>query len=104
MLNTIVFEVLDNVLDGNVFSTDCYFSQVSHRRKLDLITRRSISYKEFINQTKHLILEYDVANYDEDADYFEISIDLTEETMNKIITFAKNMCLNEFENLKKKNR
>jgi len=101
MLNTIIFEVLDEVLDGNVFSTDCHFSKSQGRHKLDLMTRRAISYKEFIKETKSLVLEYDIASYDEDSDFFQISIDLTEESINKFIERAKQLCLYEFEQMKK---
>jgi len=101
MLNTIIFEVLDEVLDGNVFSVNCHFSKSHGGHKLDLMTRRAISYKNFIEETKSLVLEYDVTRYDEDSDFFQISIDLTEESINKFIERAKQFCLYELGQMKK---
>jgi len=101
MLNDLIFKVLYEILDGNVESVDCYFGG---SRRVGLITRSKISYKDFIRKTKHIVLEDDIASYDDEEDDLIISLDLTEEFVNKIIAHVKCSCINEFENMGKRIR
>jgi len=99
MLNDIIFKVLYEILDGNIESVDCYFSG---SRRVGLMTKTKISYKDFIRKTKYIVLEDDIANYDSDEEDLTFSIDLTEEFVNKIVAHVKCSCLNEFENMSKR--
>lgn len=98
MLNTIMFEVLGKVLDGNIFSTDCYLSKVNNRRMLSITLREKLSYNEFVQKVKNIILEDHISGHDN----FLIEIDLTDELINSVMTYVTVSCLNEFEDMKKK--
>jgi len=99
MLNDIISKVLNKFLDGNIESIDCY-SRGNCR--FDLITQNKISYKDFVKKTKNIISENDISSYDEeDSEYLEVTIELTEDFINKIINHIKCDCMNEFEEMKK---
>jgi len=98
MLNSVIFNVLNKVLDGNIESVDFYFSGWN---RVQVITKSEISPEDFINKTKCIISETDIGSHDSDDGESMISLDLTEEFINKIIAYVKCDCLNEFENMRK---
>jgi len=98
MLNATIFNVLNKILDGNLESVEYYYSG---GHKLQLMTKSEISYEDFIKKTKYIILEKDIGSHDSDDNESMISIDLTEEFINKIIAFVRFNCLDEFENMKR---
>jgi len=98
MLKTIILNVLNKVLNGNIESVDFYFSGW---QKAQLTTKSKIPQEYFIRKTKYIISENDIGVYDEDEEDLTISIDLTEEFINKIILYVKSDCMNEFEEMRK---
>ena len=99
MLNDVILKVLNKVLDGNVESVDFYFSGW-HR--VQVIMKSKISPEDFIKKTKRIISETDIGSHDsDDDDESMISLDLTEDFVNKIIAYVKYECLDELENMKK---
>jgi hypothetical protein len=97
MLNAILFEGLNDILDGNVFSVNCELSSVSNRKTLYIITRQKLSEEEFIKKTKNVIFEENISCIDD----FSISIDLTEDILNNIFSCIKISCFHEYAKMKK---
>jgi len=98
MLNPMIFEVLKNILDGEIFSVECDLSRISDRRTIYITTSQTMTEENFIKKTKSIISEKDISF----SDNFHFNIDLTEELINKFMTYTKTSCLNEFENMKQK--
>jgi len=95
VLNEIMFEVFDKVLDKNLFRVDCFLSKVKGRRMLTITTRNKLSYKSFIQKTKNIILENDIASHDD----FVFDVDLTDELVNRVMKYTTVICINEFKEL-----
>lgn len=97
MLSSVIYGVLNKVLDitGEI---DC--SLVDNCR-LNLMVDK-ISCEDFVQKTKHFIPEEDILNYKEESKFvLEVTMNLTEEFVNKVIVYAKQYCLEEFEEMKK---
>lgn len=67
MLKTTIFNVLNNVLDGNIESVDLYYDY-DKIRKLQITTKSKIMEADFVNKTSHIISAYDIGStYDKDG-------------------------------------
>jgi hypothetical protein len=97
MLNTIVFDVLNEKLNGNVFSVECEYSKIFSKPILYVTVGQVIEEKDFINKTKGLISEADISF----SDNFHFNIDLTKELVKRIIDYAGFISMEEFLNMKK---
>jgi len=98
MLNTAIFEVLNEVLGADIGNVDC---NLSDNCRLKLMIDK-IPYEDFVQKTKHFIPESDIVGHNEESKFvLEITMNLTDEFVNKIITYANQMFISEFEEMKK---
>ena len=97
MLSSAIYGVLNKVLDitGEV---DC---NLVDNCRLELMVDK-ISCEDFVQKTKHFILEEDILSYNEKDSKFvlKVTMNLTEDFINKVIAYAKQYCLEEFEEMK----
>jgi len=97
MLNVVIFEVLNEVL-GIAGDVDC---KLVDDCRLELMIDK-ISCEDFVQKTKHFIQEEDIVSYNEESKFvLEVTMNLTEEFINKVIACAKQMFLSEFEEMEK---
>jgi len=99
MLNTAIYEVLNEVLGVDIGNdVDC---SLSDNCRLKLMIDK-IPYEDFVQKTKHFISESDIVSYSEESKFvLEVTMNLTDEFVNKIVTYANQMFISEFEEMKK---
>lgn len=97
MLNTIIFDVLNEVLEGNVFSVECEYSKMHNRPILYIKVDQIIEEQDFINKTKRLISESDISF----SDNFHFNVDLTNDLVKRFTDYVVFKSIREFESLKK---
>jgi len=98
MLNTAIYEVLNEVLGEIIGNVDC---NLSDNCRLDLMIDK-ILYEDFVQKTKHFISENDIVSHSEESKFvLEVTMNLTDEFVNKIMSYANKMVISEFEEMKK---
>jgi len=98
MLHAVISEVLNEVLGEDIGNeVDCNFSD-NCRLKLMI---DKIPYEDFVQKTKHFISESDIISHSEGKFVLEVTMNLTDEFVNKIITYVNPMVISEFEEMKK---
>jgi len=98
MLHAVISEVLNEVLGADIGNVDC---SLSDNCRLDLMIDK-IPYENFVQKTKHFISESDIISHSEESKFvLEVTMNLTDEFVNKIVTHANQMFISEFEETKK---
>ena len=97
MLQVVIFEVLNEFLGMDIGTVDI---RLSDNCRLELMIDKT-PYEDFILKTKRIISEDDIVSHNEDKFVLEVTMNLTDEFINKITPLAKQMFLNEFEGMKK---
>lgn len=98
MLCNIIKTILkENTVTNSVKEVDMYYSKMKNRKVLTIEFDEEVNYADFLEATKYIISENDISLQDSNS----ITIDITENIVNKILEYAKMVCIDEFDRIKK---
>jgi len=99
MLHAVISEVLNEVLGEDIGNeVDCSFSD---NCRLDVMIDK-IPYEDFVQKTKHFISESDIVSHSEESKFvLVVTMNLTDEFINKVMSYVNPMVIREFDEMKK---